>query len=59
MYMNNVLNDVSIPNNNDIAIEFKILYTSKKIDFIITERDKQGRNIAIIFYLKNGQSLKL
>lgn len=52
MYMNNVLNDVSIPNNSGIAIEFKIPYTSKRIDFIITGRDKQGRNIAIIVELK-------
>ena len=36
MYMNNVLNDVSIPNNSGIAIEFKIPYTSKRIDFIVT-----------------------
>ena len=27
MYMNNVLNDVSVPNNSGIAIEFKIPYT--------------------------------
>ena len=29
MYMNNVLNDVSVPNNSGIAIDFKIPYTSK------------------------------
>lgn len=52
MYMNNVLNDVCIPNNSGIAIEFKIPYTSKRIDFIITGRDKEGRNVAIIVELK-------
>ena len=41
MYMNNVLNDSSVPNNSGVAIEFKIPYTSKRIDFIITGRDKQ------------------
>ena len=52
MYMNNVLNDSSIPNNSGIAIEFKIPYTSKRIDFIITGRDNQKRNVAIIIELK-------
>ena len=52
MYMNNVLNDVSVPNNSGIAIEFKIPYTSKRVDFIITGRDDKGRNIAIIIELK-------
>ena len=52
MYMNNVLNDSSIPNNSGIAIEFKIPYTSKRIDFIITGRDNQKKNVAIIIELK-------
>lgn len=52
MYMNNVLNDVSVPNNSGIAIEFKIPYTSKRVDFIITGRDDKVRNIAKIIELK-------
>ena len=52
MYMNNVLNDVSVPDNSGIAIEFKIPYTSKRVDFIITGRDNGGRNVAIIIELK-------
>lgn len=52
MYMNNVLNDNVIPNNSGIAIEFKVPYTSKRVDFIITGKDNQGRNIAIIIELK-------
>ncbi len=52
MYMNNVLNDKVIPNNSGIAIEFKIPYTSKRVDFIITGKDNQDRNVAIIIELK-------
>lgn len=52
MYMNNVLNDKMIPNNSGIAIEFKIPYTSKRVDFIITGKDNQDRNVAIIIELK-------
>ena len=52
MYMNNVLNDISVPNNSGIAIELKIPYTSKRVDFIITGRDNNGRNVAIIIELK-------
>lgn len=52
MYMNNVLNDKGIPDNSGIAIEFKIPYTSKRVDFIITGKDNQERNVAIIIELK-------
>lgn len=52
MYMNNVLNDKVIPNNSGIAIEFEIPYTSKRVDFIITGKDNQDRNVAIIIELK-------
>lgn len=52
MYMNNVLNDITVPNNSGIAIEFKIPYTSKRVDFIITGKDNQGRNVAVIIELK-------
>ena len=52
MYMNNVLNDKVIPDNSGIAIEFKIPYTSKRVDFIITGKDNQDRSVAIIIELK-------
>ena len=52
MYMNNVLNDISIPNNTGVAIEFKIPYTSKRVDFIITGKNDEGKYVAIIVELK-------
>jgi hypothetical protein len=39
-YMENILNDNEIPGNAGIAIEFNIPTTSKRIDFIISGRDK-------------------
>ena len=48
MYMNNVLDDVSVLDNSRIVIELKIPYTSKRVDFIITGRDDKVRNIAKI-----------
>ncbi len=51
-FMNIVLNDKSIPNNSGIAIEYRIPYTSKRIDFIITGKDDMKRRTAIIIELK-------
>ncbi len=59
MYMNNVLNDKVIPNNSGIAIEFKIPYTSKRVDFIITGKDNQDRNVAIIIELKQWKEAEI
>ena len=51
-YMMKVLIDNNIPGNVKIAIEFKIPNTSKRVDFIITGKDGQLRNTAIIVELK-------
>lgn len=51
-YMMKVLIDTKIPNNVGIAIEFKIPNTSKRVDFIITGKDKKQNNTAIIVELK-------
>ena len=59
MYMNNVLDDVSVLYNSRIVIELKISYTSKRVDFIITGRDDKGRNIAIIIELKQWNQAEI
>lgn len=51
-YMLKVLIDNNIPGNVGIAIEFKIPNTSKRVDFIITGKDGQFKNTAIIIELK-------
>ena len=51
-YMMKVLIDNNIPRNIGIAIEFKIPNTSKRVDFIITGKDGQLKNTAIIVELK-------
>ena len=51
-YMMKVLIDNKIPGNVGIAIEFKIPNTSKRVDFIITGKDGQLKNTAIIVELK-------
>ena len=59
MYMNNVLNDISIPNNTGVAIEFKIPYTSKRVDFIITGKNDEGKYVAIIVELKQWSKVEI
>ena len=51
-YMLKVLIDNNIPGNVGIAIEFKIPNTSKRVDFIITGKDGNLKNTAIIIELK-------
>ena len=51
-YMNKVLNDLSIPNDSGVAIEYKIPYTSKRVDFIITGKDENKKRTAVIVELK-------
>ena len=51
-YMMKVLIDNNIPRNVGIAIEFKIPNTSKRVDFLISGKDGQLKNTAIIVELK-------
>ncbi|MDO8639374.1 MAG: DUF2075 domain-containing protein [bacterium] len=51
-YMSNVINDVNIPDDAGIAIEYKIPQTSKRIDFIITGTNSDNRKVAVIVELK-------
>jgi DUF2075 family protein/DNA replication protein DnaC len=51
-YMNNVLQMSDIPSDSGVAIEYRIPQTQKRIDFIVTGKDGQRRDTAIIVELK-------
>lgn len=47
-YMYRVLSDAEIPNDSGVAIEFKVPYTSKRIDFLISGRNDHSDSVVII-----------
>ena len=55
-YMRGVLDDNEIPDNSGVAIEFNIPTTSKRIDFILSGRDKSRKDSIIIIELKQWQT---
>lgn len=57
-YMYRVLSDQEIPKNAGIAIEFKIPYTSKRVDFLISGK-KRDKNSVVIVELKQWKSLEV
>ncbi len=58
-YMKDVLADESIPKNCGVAIEYKIPYTSKRIDFIITGKDEGEKRTGVIIELKQWQKAEI
>ncbi len=57
-FMYKVLGDEKIPENSGIAIEFKIPYTSKRVDFILSGKNEDGKNSAVIVELKQWSTAK-
>lgn len=53
--MNTVLNDVEIPDDTGVAIEFNIPQTGKRVDFILTGTREDGQRTAVIVELKQWQ----
>ena len=51
-YMRNVLDDPEIPSDSKISIECQIPNTSKRIDFIITGKNADRNDCAVIVELK-------
>ncbi|GAA0451264.1 DUF2075 domain-containing protein [Alkalibacillus silvisoli] len=47
-YMYRVLTDPTIPENAGVAIEFKIPYTSKRVDFLITGKKEDEDSVVIV-----------
>lgn len=57
-YMNNVLVDGEIAEDAGVAIEYTIPQTAKRIDFILTGRDRESRDTAVIVELKQWGGVK-
>lgn len=57
-HMYNVLNTADIPDNSGIAIEYRLPYTSKRIDFIISGKNIDNSEHAMIVELKQWQESK-
>lgn len=55
--MRDVIDDVAIPDNSGIAIEFNIPYTSKRVDFIVSGKNEKDNNAAIIIELKQWDKI--
>lgn len=51
-YMNMVIGHPDIPDDAGIAIEYKIPQTSKRIDFIITGKNDEGKKTVVLIELK-------
>ncbi|KIL40251.1 ATP-binding protein [Gordoniibacillus kamchatkensis] len=56
-YMYRVLVDPEIPANAGVAIEFKVPYTSKRIDFLISGRNDRSDSVMVV-ELKQWDSLE-
>ena len=59
MYMQNILEDESIPNDCGVMIEYQIPQTSKRIDFIITGQDDNRIDHAVIIELKQWEKAEI
>ncbi len=57
-YMHRILSDTEIPTDSGVAIEFGILPTGKRVDFILTGRGADQRQTAIIIELKQWTELE-
>lgn len=58
LFMNNILTDAAIPGNAGVSIEYRIPLTSNRIDFILTGKDQQKTDTAIIIELKQWSNVK-
>lgn len=58
-YMDRVLGDDDIPGDAGVAIEYHLPQTSKRIDFILTGKDAQARETAILIELKQWQHARM
>ena len=54
-YMYKVMEYSAIPDNSEIAIEYQIPNSNKRVDFIISGQNDEGRESAIIVELKQWQ----
>jgi uncharacterized protein len=57
-YMYKVLNSPEIPQSCGVAIEFGVPYTASRIDFLLTGRESEERDSAVIIELKQWAELE-
>ena len=57
-YMSQVLWDEEIPSAAGVAIEYNLPMTNRRVDFILTGKDHQRRDTAVIVELKQWQEVK-
>ena len=58
LYMNNILSDSAIPGNAGVSIEYKVPQTSNRIDFILTGKNQNKSDTAVIVELKQWTDVK-
>ncbi|WP_394234167.1 DNA/RNA helicase domain-containing protein [Niallia oryzisoli] len=56
--MAKILRDADIKNDPHVLLEYKLPSTEKRIDFIVTGQDEDGKNNAVIIELKQWQKAK-
>ena len=59
LYMNNVLSDKAIPDDAGVSIEYKVPLTNKRIDFILTGKNENKKDTAIIVELKQWTDVEI
>ena len=57
-YMSQVLWDDAIPASAGVAIEYNLPMTNRRVDFILTGKDAERRDTAVIVELKQWQEVK-
>jgi len=57
-FMKNVLDDNEIPNDSNVAIEYQVPRTSKRVDFIIFGADTNTKNNVIVVELKQWDKVE-
>lgn len=55
-FMYNILTDTEIPNDSVVSIEYTIPQSAKRIDFILSGKDKDKRNTAVLIELKQWET---
>ncbi|WP_416397143.1 DNA/RNA helicase domain-containing protein [Allohahella sp. A8] len=58
-YISQVLWDEAIPDSAGVAIEYNIPLTNRRVDFILTGKDSERRDTAIIVELKQWQEAEI
>ena len=58
-FMRNVLDDTDISDECNIAIEYQIPLTAKRVDFLITGKDAQSQNNVVIVELKQWEDCEI